>query len=105
MPSDACRCLLTPSDASSPGAVVTRAQVLRDRADEIFERERRLELAADSIRAAATSGVADAFDEAMAAGGLRASWEWQLEPAPRASAVASAAAAAAASAAATPVQY
>ncbi|KOO24330.1 ring finger protein 115, partial [Chrysochromulina tobinii] len=47
-----------------------REALLRERADEIFERERRLEQAADSIREAASSRTADAFDDAMAAAGL-----------------------------------
>jgi hypothetical protein len=55
-----------------------REALLRERADEIFERERRLEQAADSIREAASSRTADAFDDAMAAAGLRAVWEGHL---------------------------
>lgn len=57
-----------------------REALLRERADEIFERERRLEQAADSIREAASSRTADAFDDAMAAAGLRAVWEGHLAP-------------------------
>lgn len=57
-----------------------REALLRERTDEIYERERRLEQAADSIREAASTRTADAFDDAMAAAGLRAVWEGHLAP-------------------------